>query len=39
MFQYFEKILPSVESIWSSLQDEVYSIGGSAAGGLCRLQM
>ena len=24
MFQYFEKILPLVESLWCALQDEVY---------------
>ena len=34
MLQYFETILPSVESLWSSLQDEVYFMGGGAAGGL-----
>ena len=34
MLQYFETILPSVESVWSSLQDEVYFMGGGAAGGL-----
>ena len=33
MLQYFETILPSVESLWSSLQDEVYFMGGGAAGG------
>ena len=32
--QYFETILPSVERLWSSLQDEVYFMGGGAAGGL-----
>ena len=32
--QYFETILPSVEHLWSSLQDEVYFMGGGAAGGL-----
>ena len=36
MLQYFETILPSVESLWSSLQDEVYFVGGGAAGGLWR---
>ena len=36
--QYFETILPSVESLWSSLEDEVYFMGGGAAGGLWRLQ-
>ena len=25
---YFETILPSAESLWSSLQDEVYFMGG-----------
>ena len=29
MLQYFEMILPSVESLWFSLQDEVYCIGGA----------
>ena len=32
ILQYFETILPSVESFWSSLQDEVYVIGGVAVG-------
>ena len=36
MLQYFETILPSVER--SSLQDEVYFMGGGAAGGLWRHQ-
>ena len=34
MLQYFETILPSVESLWYSLQDEVYFMGGGAVGGL-----
>ena len=34
MFQYFETILPAVESLWSSLKDEVHFIGGGDAGGL-----
>ena len=34
MLQYFEAILPSVESLWSSQQDEVYFISGSATRGL-----
>ena len=34
MLQYFETSLPSVESLSSSLQDEVYFVGGGAAGGL-----
>ena len=38
LLQYFETILPSVESLWSSLQDEVYFMGGGAAGGLWRHQ-
>ena len=38
MLQYFKTILPSVESLWSSLQDEVYFMGGGAAGGLWRHQ-
>ena len=36
MLQYYETILPSVESLWSSPQDEVYFMGGGAAGGLWR---
>ena len=31
MLQYFETILPSMESLWSSQQDEVYFMGGGAA--------
>ena len=38
MLPYFAKILPSVESLWSSIQDEVYFMGGRAAGGLWRHQ-
>ena len=38
MLQYFETILPSVETLWSSLQYEVYVMGGDAAGGLWRRQ-
>ena len=38
MLQYFETILPSVETLWSSLQYEVYIMGGGAAGGLWRHQ-
>ena len=34
LLQYFETILPSVESLWSSLQDEEYFMGSGAAGGL-----
>ena len=34
MLQYFEIILPSVESLLSSLQDEVYFMGGEAPGKL-----
>ena len=34
MLQYFEMILPSVESLLSSLQDEVYFMGGDAPGKL-----
>ena len=30
MLQYFEKILPSAKSLWSSRQDEVYFMGGNA---------
>ena len=36
MLQYFETILPSLESLWSSLQDEVYFMGGVTAWGLWR---
>ena len=38
MLQYFETILPSLESLWYSLQDEVYFMGGGAAWGLWRHQ-
>ena len=38
MLQYFVTILPSVESLWSSLQDEVYFMGGGATRGLLRHQ-
>ena len=38
MLYYFEMILPLVESLWSSLQNEVYFIGDGAAGGLWRHQ-
>ena len=38
MLQYFETVLPSVKSFWSSLQDEVFVIGGVAVGGLWRHQ-
>ena len=38
ILQHFETILPSVESFWSSLQDEIYVIGGVAVGGLWRHQ-
>ena len=31
LLQYFETILPLVESLWSSQQYEVYFIGGGAA--------
>ena len=34
MLQYLEAILPSVESLRSSQQDEVYFMGGDATGGL-----
>ena len=34
MFQYFETILPAVESLWSSLKEEVHFMGGGAAGGM-----
>ena len=32
MLQYFETILPSVETFWSSEQDEVCFMGGGTAG-------
>ena len=38
MLQYFETVLPSVESLWSPLQDEVYFMSGCAGGGLRRNQ-
>ena len=38
MLQYFETILTLVESLWSSQQNEVYFMGGGAAGGLWRHQ-
>ena len=31
MLQYFETILPSVESLWSSQHDEVYFMGSGDA--------
>ena len=34
MLQYFETILPLVESLRCSQQDEVYFMGVGAAGGL-----
>ena len=33
MLQYFETILPLVESLWSSQQDKLYFMGGGAARG------
>ena len=36
MLQYFETIFASVENLWSSLQVEVYFMGGGATGGLWR---
>ena len=38
ILQYFQTILPSVKSLWSSLRDEVYLMGGGAAEGLWRHQ-
>ena len=38
MLEYSETILPSVKSLWSSLQDKVYFISVGAAGGLRRHQ-
>ena len=35
---YFETVLPSVKSLWSSLQEEVYFMGGGGVGGLWRHQ-
>ena len=35
MLPYFKTILPSEQSLWSSLQDEVYFMGGGTAGGGC----
>ena len=34
MLQYFETIFASVENLGSSLQVEVYFMGGGATGGL-----
>ena len=34
MLEYSETILPSVEGLWSSLQDKVYFMGGGTAGGM-----
>ena len=34
ILEYCEKILPLVENLWSSLQDEVYFMSGGAAGDL-----
>ena len=34
MLEYSETILPSVEGLSSSLQDEVYFMGGGTAGGM-----
>ena len=34
MLEYSETILPSVESLWSSLQDKVYFMGGGTTGGM-----
>ena len=36
MLKYFETILPSMESLWSSQQDEVYFMGSGVAGVLWR---
>ena len=38
LLRYFETISPLVEILWSSQQDEVYFMVGSAAGGLWRHQ-
>ena len=34
ILEYSERILPSVESLWSSLQDKVYFMGAGAGAGL-----
>ena len=34
VLQYFVKILPLVDSLRYAVQDEVYIVGGAAAGGL-----
>ena len=39
MLQFLENILPLLESLWPSLQDEVYFIGGGAARGVWRHQL
>ena len=36
MLKYFETIFPSMESLWSSQQDEVYFMGSGVAGVLWR---
>ena len=33
VLQYFEKILPLVESLWCAQQNEAYMMGCSATGG------
>ena len=38
MLHDFETILPSLENLWSSWQDEVYFMGGDAAEDLWRHQ-
>ena len=38
MLQCFKRILPSVESLWSSLHDEEYFVGGGTAGFLWHLK-
>ena len=38
MLRYVETILPLVESLSSSQQDEVYFMGGGATGGQWRHQ-
>ena len=38
MLQCLKRILPSMESLWSSLHDEVYFVGGGTAGFLWHLK-
>ena len=38
MLQCLKRILPSMESLWSSLHNEVYFVGGGTAGFLWHLK-